>query len=725
MARWEAGGLALVAVLAAVSLAASTQAAGSPLTAEPLEGDTALFEGHVQVFDADGHTVDQREVSWVSHWEDRAVPFPGGQTRELPTLSRSRPTPDAVEQDPLHAVGQALSALDEDDPGSDGTDERPLSTFYHYTSTDQPPTGVGFDWLVQDREGEFVKVLRVRSMAYEGCARAPVASVIGQTPDAATRTLERCLSEAPGYEVDGVSVAIEPVEHERVGEAWRIEATVERTDDQGRPAPLSIEATVSPQLPVPVERTRTWLSYEDGQALTHVERVELEGWSPGQAPLGSGQALPEAPSVELARFTAQGPSDHAYAFAYEDARESALQDPRVARYLDEHPDARTTIVRHFDRGADERSTPRPATGAGTGCQVQRPVASPGQAPRPVEEGWSFYLSGQGEDMIAYVDRPQGTAQLTAPGSDRVRALSFDADGLGHGLELPRQAPSTPAMREHLDDALAFAPPGDPFVAVMAPAGEAGEGPLYGMVGRTGCSVDPATGAYTYEEGGIVFERGQGTATYTFEVRANEYGALASSLGAAPASPEDEHAGDLPGLAGLAVVSGSVLVGLGARAAWGVYSRFDAEEVVEHPMRARLLDAVQARPGVRLPDLAEALDANRDTLAYHARMLERHELLAQAAVSTGTVLYPRGHPAAPHAETLALNRAPDALAHLVEAPGASVTELAEALGVAKGRASELAAALEDSGLVRRERDGRSLALAPTSTGRRVHRTLAER
>lgn len=723
MARWEAGALALAAVVLAVGLAGLVQASEPSVADRPMEGDTALIEGHEHVLDADGRTLDKDEVTWVTRWEQATVELAGGETRELPTLTRSRPTPDAVDPDPLQAVAEALPALD--DEGSSGTDRRPLATFYHYTSTAEPPTGAGFDWLVQDREGEFVKVLRVRSMAHSGCDRVPVATVLGQAPHAAVDRLEACLAQAPGYTVHEVTVDVREVEHERAGEAWSIEATVERTDADGRPSPFSIEAVTSPQLPVPLERTRTWRSYEDGQARTHVETVTLEGWEPGDRPLDPAKALPEPPSVELVGFTEDGPTDHRYPFAYEEARDRAWQDPRVAKYLAEHPDARTTTVRHFDRGADERSTPRPAAAPGTQCRFEAPAEGPLEAPRPVEEGWSFYLSGRGEDMIAYVDQPEESATSGVTGDERVRALSFAADGLGHGLELPRTAPSMPAMRGHLDQAEAFTPPGDPFVAVMTPAHTHGQGPLYGFVGRAGCTLDPGTGAYTYEEGGLLFDRGQGTATYTFEVRANEYGALASSLGSPPTPPEGEDASGPVGLVGLAVVSGSVLAGVGARAGWAFYSRFDGEEVVEHPLRAGLLDAVQARPGARLPELAEALDANRDTLAYHARMLERHELVAQAAVSTGTVLYPRGHPAAPHAATLALSGAEDALTHLVEAPGASVTELADALDVTKGRASELAGALEDSGLVRRKRAGRSLSLAPTSTGRRVARALAER
>ncbi|HWH07701.1 MAG TPA: helix-turn-helix domain-containing protein [Candidatus Thermoplasmatota archaeon] len=166
--------------------------------------------------------------------------------------------------------------------------------------------------------------------------------------------------------------------------------------------------------------------------------------------------------------------------------------------------------------------------------------------------------------------------------------------------------------------------------------------------------------------------------------------------------------------GAAPAAGLLLLGLGAwawrRRAWlaaALFTRLSREDVRAHPARARLLDGARRAPGASTAALARALAMNEGTALYHLRVLERAGLLKSLAVGRERRWTEAG--ASPEART------PPARARVLDAvrgaPGASLTDVSRALGVAKSTAHHHVAALVAEGRVEARRSGRALRLYP--------------
>jgi DNA-binding IclR family transcriptional regulator len=137
--------------------------------------------------------------------------------------------------------------------------------------------------------------------------------------------------------------------------------------------------------------------------------------------------------------------------------------------------------------------------------------------------------------------------------------------------------------------------------------------------------------------------------------------------------------------------------------------------LEHATRARLLDAVEAQPGVTLQALARRLNAPRNTLAHHLRVLERTRYVTRVRVANGHAIYPRHDPRARLAATLNRAHVHGLLSLLAQRPDATQQELAHAVPIAQSRLSEILSALETHGLVARRRDGRRMRVRLTNAG----------
>ncbi|HVL87660.1 MAG TPA: helix-turn-helix domain-containing protein [Candidatus Thermoplasmatota archaeon] len=188
-----------------------------------------------------------------------------------------------------------------------------------------------------------------------------------------------------------------------------------------------------------------------------------------------------------------------------------------------------------------------------------------------------------------------------------------------------------------------------------------------------------------------------------------------ALGAPPRAPIETKApgpGRLPAMTG----SSAPLLALGCAAAllvaW-MFSRIAHGDVLESPVRRRILALVRARPGIAAEQAARLLQVDRTTAEYHLWRLARAGFVRSAGARRhwyDAELFDRDRARQAHVAASPLARA--LLAHLRLQPGASISESARALNASRGAVCTLASRLEDVGLVFRVVQGRRHRLFPS-------------
>ena len=185
--------------------------------------------------------------------------------------------------------------------------------------------------------------------------------------------------------------------------------------------------------------------------------------------------------------------------------------------------------------------------------------------------------------------------------------------------------------------------------------------------------------------------------------------VASALPDAPTDPLSKGDGSLfhdglvwsigLGSAGVAVVLGLLyVIGMGG------LRHVDRENVLEHPMRKLLLEAIQARPGVHLRELASTHDTAVTNTQWHLRKLEQAGLVKTQKVQGRRLYYPvqGGQESRTKAIENAALRNPNAERvsdFLAANAGCNQRMLAEALGMNPGTVRWHLRKLETAGLVR--------------------------
>jgi DNA-binding transcriptional ArsR family regulator len=159
-----------------------------------------------------------------------------------------------------------------------------------------------------------------------------------------------------------------------------------------------------------------------------------------------------------------------------------------------------------------------------------------------------------------------------------------------------------------------------------------------------------------------------------------------------------------GGAGLAVVLG-VLYALGV----GGLRHVDRANVLEHPMRQHLLNAIQERPGIHLRELASAHETAVTNTQWHLRKLEQAGLVKTQKVQGRRLYYPvqGGQESRIKAIENAALRNPNAgrvTDFLAANAGCNQRAVAEALGMNPGTVRWHLRKLESAGLVRVIQEG---------------------
>ncbi len=180
----------------------------------------------------------------------------------------------------------------------------------------------------------------------------------------------------------------------------------------------------------------------------------------------------------------------------------------------------------------------------------------------------------------------------------------------------------------------------------------------------------------------------------------------------------------PGPAGTTAVGiASALVGL---AYWfwptlknglfaGLFSRTKEDRLLEHPVRRRLVDLVEANPGIHFQELVRGAEAGNGTVVHHLRKLVAAGLLVEKRGQAYTCYFPPGR-SVPVAAVEATKSAgaQQVLEAIRNRPGVSGKEIAAALGVGAPTVHHHTQRLLASGLVASLRDGRAVRFHATAT-----------
>jgi DNA-binding transcriptional ArsR family regulator len=196
-----------------------------------------------------------------------------------------------------------------------------------------------------------------------------------------------------------------------------------------------------------------------------------------------------------------------------------------------------------------------------------------------------------------------------------------------------------------------------------------------------------------------------------------FGARAANVAAVAAAPTLVALG-LGALAlggnGLRLVQSRVsgLFGRALRAAGAaipLFSRIERCDVLDNPVRARVLDAVAQEPGLSLSEVTQRAGIAWGTAVHHLRLLERHRLVVSVRELAHHRYFAADTPAAAQRAAVSVVLHPTArrIAEFVaQRPGTDQAGICRALRLNNPSASKHLSQFESRGLVQSQRVGRS-------------------
>ncbi len=138
--------------------------------------------------------------------------------------------------------------------------------------------------------------------------------------------------------------------------------------------------------------------------------------------------------------------------------------------------------------------------------------------------------------------------------------------------------------------------------------------------------------------------------------------------------------------------------------WALYHQVRGCGVLDQATRAKIYALVKAQPGLTPTDIGRELRMDPTTARYHLRRLVQEGLISQE----GPNFFAIGSlPVEKRRAALAARESRDVLDAVLAAPGATKSEIAEALGRSRATIAYHLTRLENAGLVRCERAGRTV------------------
>lgn len=138
-----------------------------------------------------------------------------------------------------------------------------------------------------------------------------------------------------------------------------------------------------------------------------------------------------------------------------------------------------------------------------------------------------------------------------------------------------------------------------------------------------------------------------------------------------------------------------------------YSRHDDSDPLDHETRTRVFETIEATPGAYLSEVAHRADLPLSTTRHHVRVLEREDLLGAAKVRGKRRFYPANTTGIELAAALNDDATAALLDVVARLGAASVSTLADELGLDPSTVSHHLQRLEQDDIIVRERDGRTV------------------
>jgi DNA-binding transcriptional ArsR family regulator len=483
-------------------------------------------------------------------------------------------------------------------------------------------------------------------------------------------------------------------------------------------APGVMDVWLSPASPYPA-RIHSQTETDEGPATTD---MVLTGFEPGTMPRAAGSASPASPEPGWTLQTWSGlvpiaDADAGVDFPLTRAVELSKSNKTVSQFLGQHPDAYVNQ----------------ANSAVTVVQGQ-----------PLQQ-WSFQLAAPGSSLTVMVEEPAAATMGLVPapvlgalmdGTFRLTVFGpHDDDGYVPRDALPTEMPTAGSMMQRwawqrpqsgAADTWAFDLRGNGLFELAGAGFAFSAGRWEGSI-QPGTAPDPAVTLDSNMTIDMALLDVNGT-THGFELLAGEanntFGAAA--LPPPPSAPLTKASSTGPGswLPSPAEVAGAGLVAVVAGVLYwlwptlkgapvlGLFSRVEGSKLLDHPGRARLVEIVQAEPGVHFQDLLRRSGLPNGTAIHHLAKLTRAGLLSARPLGRYTCYFPGSS-----VDRTALAQAPVLRSEgarlvfgLIQAnPGLSGLELAGRTGLQPSTVNYHVQKLVECGLVATVRDGRAVRL----------------
>ncbi len=162
-----------------------------------------------------------------------------------------------------------------------------------------------------------------------------------------------------------------------------------------------------------------------------------------------------------------------------------------------------------------------------------------------------------------------------------------------------------------------------------------------------------------------------------------------------------------------------LVGLGPLAG---FSRIADDELLKHPLRTQVFQAIQGRPGIHASELARTVGVGWGTITHHLDKLEKAGLVTTRKVNNQKCFFEQGGAVSRQdmavASAVRAGTASEIAAFVTEHPMTSQKSMAEALGVSPALASFHVKKLVHLGVLDKMRRGKETLLTTSESLRRV-------
>ncbi|MGB0652836.1 MAG: winged helix-turn-helix transcriptional regulator [Thermoplasmatota archaeon] len=168
--------------------------------------------------------------------------------------------------------------------------------------------------------------------------------------------------------------------------------------------------------------------------------------------------------------------------------------------------------------------------------------------------------------------------------------------------------------------------------------------------------------------------------------------------------------------------GGVLGPLGGIGGMAGFSRLQDDQLLEHPVRGQIFQAIQQNPGIHASHLARTVDAGWGTVTHHLSKLEKARLVTTRSVNNHKCYFENGGTVGRQdmevASALKNDTAASIAAFVLEHPMSSQKAVAEALGISAALTSFHVKKLVGFGVLDRMRHGKESLLTTSESMRRV-------